>query len=167
MYYLRQLTILHYITELFVSHSTIGLAIHVNNLLYLITWQMRLSTTAKAQAANKLQGNKTKQSTLTLNNSEKTAAATRTFLRNLIYSDDSSESSQRKFMNSSTPRLQSRSHWQGWNRFLTVEFWGTVSKFKKRTDKSSFVCLRSPQKWGLSNNEYDCKCAGIENVTDD
>ena len=37
MYYLRQLTILHYITELFVSHSAIGLAIHVNNLLYLIT----------------------------------------------------------------------------------------------------------------------------------
>ena len=64
MYYLRQLTILHYITELFVSHSAIGLAIHVNNLLYLITWQMRLSTTAKAQAANKLQGNKTKQNNL-------------------------------------------------------------------------------------------------------
>ena len=37
MYYLRQLTILHYITELFVSHSAIGLAIHVNNLLYFIT----------------------------------------------------------------------------------------------------------------------------------
>jgi len=32
-----QLTILHYITELFVSHSAIGLTIHVNNLLYLIT----------------------------------------------------------------------------------------------------------------------------------
>ena len=49
-------------------------------------------------------------------------------------------------------KLQSRSHWQRCSNFLIYEFWGAVSEFNKRTDKSFFdVRVRTDA------DEYDCK----------
>ena len=161
MYYLRQLTILHYITELFVSHSAIGLAIHVNNLLYLVTRQMRLSTTAKTQAANKLQGTKTKQNNLpwpstiaTLSNQDHggNENVSKECIQTTAVNHSKESSWIYALLNFIAPKLQSRSHWQRCSNFLIYEFWGAVSEFNKRTDKSFFdVRVRTDA------DEYDCK----------
>lgn len=55
-------------------------------------------------------------------------------------------------MNLCAPKLQSRSHWQKCSNVLIYEFWGAVSEFNKRTDKSFFdVRVRTDA------DEYDCK----------
>ena len=52
---LSELTILHDITELFVSDTPIRLTINIHHLLYFFTGQIGLGSTTKAKATDKLQ----------------------------------------------------------------------------------------------------------------